>query len=392
MKKYLLFFTLAIGLVVSCHRTDLRQDAKENQTIEWCGTESSPVAALANERRAQSGVSMSSARNLANTFVIYLDYDGQVINSPYWGNFTAAASTLSASDKATIKVEVEEDFSPFTYTITEDSNVYHAVPSGDRIRVVIGNGLTPYLGAVGGLSLIGSALWTDSVEAFVLADNLTNTTRKVAIAISHETGHTLGLYHDGWWNFSNCTITSSYDVGVGVGNAESAGRIMGAAYTSNLVHWDSSRVTVNGGSPPNCGILQNDFNIIAANLPFKADPDRNSVPSIVIVNGIRSVGPSQTISGGGESIGDVDVIKFIGSGVRTLNLTTYGNLDAQIDLYKLSGGSIIYYTTISPVGNVNISQSINMLGVVYIVVRAAINTPYATSPRYLLGKWSLQII
>jgi hypothetical protein len=181
------------------------------------------------------------SQNKLNSFpsasaAIFLDFDGEEVNSPVWNNgnpFTAAASGLSDDKVTEIFNRVSEDYRPFNVTITTDENVFLAAPVNKRIRVII----TPTSGwypGVGGVSYVGSFTWGDDTPGFVFCDKLgPDNTKEVAECCSHESGHSLGLSHQSKYD-ATCNLTAKYNDGVGEGEIAWA-PIMGNSYFRNMM-------------------------------------------------------------------------------------------------------------------------------------------------------------
>jgi len=65
------------------------------------------------------------------TATIFLDFDGQTVNSPYWNggvSFYCTAPTFTSEQITTVFNQVAEDYRPFNLNITTDSTVYFAAP------------------------------------------------------------------------------------------------------------------------------------------------------------------------------------------------------------------------------------------------------------------------
>ncbi|MDQ4140357.1 MAG: hypothetical protein M3142_07505 [Bacteroidota bacterium] len=127
--------------------------------------------------------------------VIYLDFDGEKVNSIYWnaGNeIDAKPADLSESEIVEVWKLISEDFRPFAVNITTSLTVYKNAPANRRMRVIF----TPTDDAgpgYGGVAYVGSYTWGDDTPCWVFNSGV----KGAGEAGSHEAGHTLGLSHDG---------------------------------------------------------------------------------------------------------------------------------------------------------------------------------------------------
>src|SRR5205085_125843 len=114
------------------------------------------IAALLACHSASSQVKLNSYTSATAT--IYLDFDGEHVNTPVWNNgvtINCAASGLNNEQVTEIFNRVSEDYRPFNINITTDLNVFLAAPFDKRMQVII----TPTSGwftGVGGAAYLGS--------------------------------------------------------------------------------------------------------------------------------------------------------------------------------------------------------------------------------------------
>jgi len=191
-------------------------------------------------------------------WVIFLDFDGQNITSPEWvaqngGNpFYATPSGLSSTEVNNIVDSVRKDYQQFApIAITTDSAVYNAASLVRRQRVVITENFEWYCGptaCAGGVAYIGSIEWGKDVPCFVFSKALSYRQKYIAEAISHETGHTLGLYHQ--ILCTGTTFVREHNSGSGTSTTGSS-PIMGSSYTRPGYWWI-------GPNSFGCSNIQND--------------------------------------------------------------------------------------------------------------------------------------
>ncbi|MGN6402451.1 MAG: hypothetical protein ACTHMD_18470 [Flavisolibacter sp.] len=199
---------------------------------------------------------------------ILLDFDGQVISNTIWntnGDINAAPANLTTPEIDRIIKRVREDFSPFNVTVTTDEDVYQATNPYKRMRVVITE-TWEWFNVVGGTSYNNSFTWGNNTPCFVFSTLLNYNEKYIAEAISHETGHTLGLLHQALYDGS-CELISEYNQGVGNGQTGWA-PIMGIGYYENVTTWHK------GPTVLGCNNIQDDVSIISNTLGLL--PDENT--------------------------------------------------------------------------------------------------------------------
>lgn len=185
---------------------------------------------------------------------MFLDFDGYFLQNQYWNNFGQPADLLpSGFNEIEIKRIVDSvrfDYAQFPITVTIDSTVYFSVSPLKRQRIVITqndeffcrNG-SP---CAGGVAYIDSWTWGLEVPGFVFSKALGYRQKPVWEAISHEAGHTIGLYHQSEFNDS-CKYVREYFDGGSSPNAP----IMGNSYYKPGVWWVGPLVS-------GCTQIQND--------------------------------------------------------------------------------------------------------------------------------------
>jgi len=215
---------------------------------------------------------------------IFLDFDGQYVESTSWnGGIPLACAPSGLSDAQIVEIfnRVSEDYRPFNIDITTDSTVFLAAPLTQRIRIIV----TPTSGwytGVGGVSYTGSFTWGDDTPGFVFPDRLgPNNTKMVAECCTHESGHTVGLSHQAKYD-SSCNFLATYNLGGGSGETGWA-PIMGNSYYQNFSGW------YNGPTPYGCSEDQDALSIITSQngFTYRVDDhsdDPNVNPTMISIN------------------------------------------------------------------------------------------------------------
>jgi hypothetical protein len=305
-----------------------------------------PVLALllgAGTARAQVPV-MSSYPSA--TAVMFLDFDGHTVNGTSWntaGPIICAPSGLDNAQITTVFNRVAEDYRPFNLNVTTDSTKYLSAPVDKRMRVI----LTPtyqWYGAAGGVAFVNSFIWGDDTPCFVFTGLLNFNVKNIAEAAAHESGHTLGLFHQASYNAS-CVKTTDYNPGQGSGEIGWA-PIMGVGYYQNFTLWNS------GPNSFGCNNIQSDLSVITSNNGFTYRTDDYS-GSFGSASTVTFSNNQFSINGVIEQSSDQDLIRFVqpASGRFQLSAIPYnvgtGNagsdLDMQVTLYNSSQAQISVY-------------------------------------------------
>jgi len=271
--------------------------------------------------------------------VLYLDFNGHTTTGTQWNSsFTGGAAivsqpfdidgspgTFSAAEQAVIKrvwQRVADDYAPFAIDVTtEDPGVagltktsWSDTTYGTRIVISPTNW---YSSSASGVGYIGSFGWSSDTPCFAFAQQLFNQEKYIAECVSHEAGHTVGLYHDG-------SGSTEYYTGHG-----DWAPIMGAAFYKTVTQF--SRGEYAGADNP-----QDDLAVISTFAPLANDDHGNSLGAATPL-----AGPSVADGGTIESSADVDVFRFFsGGGTVTLNIggaSPEPNLHLKAELMDANG-------------------------------------------------------
>jgi hypothetical protein len=154
-------------------------------------------------------------------FVLLLDFDGydlQCAGSFFTTGFYPA-SKLSAAEIKNIVDTVRSKFRKYNVTITTDENIFKSANLNYRLRIVInsrtdcdfcGNGGVAVQSMFDDILNNGIALNTDCNPGFVFEHSLLYNQASISQIISHEYGHTLGLFHQ---SSASCTGCNEYSTG-----------------------------------------------------------------------------------------------------------------------------------------------------------------------------------
>src|SRR4028118_1514117 len=311
--------------------------------------------------------------NPSATSKIFLDFNGHTTSETLWNSsfngganivtpaysIDADTTTFSTTEVASVEEiwrRVAEDYAPFNVDVTtiDPGNLNAA----NNIRVVIGGSWNQWYeesGGAGGVAYLTSWQWSDNTPVFVFEENLGNGAAKyTAEAISHETGHSLGLQHQSTYDAFGNKI-NEYNPGSGSGDTGWA-PIMGVSYYKNLTTWH------NGTSSLDATSYQDDMSIIsAANNGFggyRTDDHGNTISSATALSGTTTLTGSGIIT----QTSDIDVFSFqAGAGLLnfTINPAPYGpNLDILAELLN-SSGNIIASSNLSSNLFANINTSVS---------------------------------
>lgn len=323
------------------------------------------------------------------TAVIFLDFDGHTVKNTSWNSSGPIQCGPSGLDNAMITEifnRVSEDYRPFNINITTDSTKFLAAPANRRMRVIL-TVTSSWYGNAGGVAFTGSFTWGDDSPCFVFTALLGYNLKFIGEAAAHEAGHTLGMYHQAYYD-ANCSKISDYYAGVGSGEIGWA-PIMGVGYYKNFTLWN------NGPNSWGCTNYQSDLDIITSatnGFGYRIDDHSNAFSNATLFTFISN---QFDVNGVIERNTDNDYFKFTMpyAGRFELDAVPYnvgtGNsgsdLDLQITLYDESEAVLNIYNPGTLLSSI-VDTALNA-GIYYIKVEGRGNE-YA--PNYAsLGSYSL---
>ena len=280
------------------------------------------------------------ARSLTDDGVVYLDFDGQLVTNTAWnyaGDINCSSANLTASEISAIVERVSNDYSPFNIVVTTSETVFNAAPANKKIRVIITESWEWY-GLAGGTAIVNSFTWGNDTPCFIFSSLLNYSTKKIAEAVSHEAGHTLGLHHQAVYD-ANCVKISEYNDGQGSGETGWA-PIMGVGYNKNLTLWHK------GPNAESCTTIQDDAAQIAAIVGYKPDDYPNS--------SANAPNLTSSLDGMISDSSDIDFFAVSTNDYRKIYLTPFNvgindagaNVDLIVRVYNSQG--ILISTTEKP--------------------------------------------
>jgi hypothetical protein len=264
--------------------------------------------------------------------VIYLDFDGETVTDPAWNGgrkIVAAPARLTTSQMREVFNRVVEDYAPFDVSITTDVRRYNAAAVGSRMRCIVTPTSTASPGA-GGVAMMNSfagagRAFSATVPCWVFNTSVT----AIAESVSHEVGHTLGLFHSGRTN-----PAAEYYSGHGSG-ALSWGPIMGVSYSRGVTQWSK-------GEYRGANNRQDQIAIIKSVLGAVVD-EAGAVEALGVAMPVDSAGAVSFEGLIGPDL-DVDTYVFQSSGgalsLQVAPVSVGANLDVSVEL-RDSAGKIV---------------------------------------------------
>jgi hypothetical protein len=288
---------------------------------------------------------------------LYLDFDGETVTDPAWNGgatIVAAAPNVSDADVTTVFKRVTEDWWPFNINITTDVTKYNSAPVKKRMRCIITPTDTAAPGA-GGVAYLFSfngagGQFSNTIPCWVFNGGIVG----IAEAISHELGHTMGLFHDG--REIPGTGHEEYFLGHGSG-ATSWCPIMGAGYYVNVVQWSKGEYEFANNQEDDLAIISNATNSFgyapdAAGDTLATATQLNLNATTGVVNQVELINKTD----------DIDFYSFATTGgnvsIIAAAATVSPNLDISLALLDSNG---IQIGASNPGGALNASITLNNL-------------------------------
>ncbi len=346
---------------------------------------------------AFSGLALSAQPILnslpGSDYVIFLDFDGATVSGTSWNtlytsgaNIVASASSQNSSGISETWRHVSEDFRAFNINVTTDSTEYNSAAAGERIWVVI----TPssgWFGVAGGVAFLNSFTWGSKTPVWAFENYLGYTAQYIAECTSHEVGHSLGLYHQSYYNGS--CVKTEYNPGAGSG-AISWAPIMGEGYYKNVTTW------YNSTSSNGCSTYQDDIAEILTNgFGLRSDDYGNTRPSA----GVLTIpGFGLDTAGIINDSNDIDYMRFNVPFATSLSInanpfttqsgTFKSNVDLRLEL-RDSAGTLIASADSSTILNAFIINRSVGAGTYYIAVDGMGSTNYTDYSS--MGRYTISI-
>tara|TARA_R110000737_G_scaffold256229_1_gene265125 strand:+ start:177 stop:3377 length:3201 start_codon:yes stop_codon:yes gene_type:complete len=285
---------------------------------------------------AGSSLELSYIQNLQSKAnankVLYINNWGGVLTNTAWNDRYTSGSDITYSpyshdsDSANFSdeekyfiwlawQEAAEDYSAFDVNVTTSQAVYDATPDAYRSQI-IATTTDEFYGSAGGVAYVG--VFTDSSDYYKTGFTWNSNSSSMGMTHSHESGHQMGLSHDG-------TSTKSYYSGHGVW-----GPIMGAPFGKPYVQWSK-------GNYSDANNQEDDLAILSAAIGLDNDDaadnyvDAESLPFPELGH-VGQITPQ-----GINAVDDVDVYSFSLStdtaiSISIDNLLSFGDEEAVSNL------------------------------------------------------------
>ncbi len=260
---------------------------------------------------------------------IYINFKGATVTNPVWNGGATIVSapysvdtdttTFSATELNNIKAiwrSVAEDYAAFNIDVTTDAS--STIDPARYIQVIIAPSSTWYCGSTtactGGIAYVGSFTWGDGTPAWVFSVALTNDTKLIAEAVSHESGHALGLSHSSQYDTACTFVTTYYG---GAGSNPGWAPIMGNSYYKGATQWVNSAEAQTVATPYGCTSEQDQISIISSQAGVGFAPDETGATAATSQNlpvksntsGINTVDTLATMAQN-----DTDLYKVVSTG------------------------------------------------------------------------------
>lgn len=332
---------------------------------------------------------------------IYLDFDGETVQSPYWNNGTVINAlpysqdtdpSFSSAELNAIKAiwrSVSEDYSAYDVDVTTERPTNY---NQYKYTHVIITPTSSWFGSAGGVSYISSFNWGLDVPAWVFSQLLNNNTKAISEAAAHEVGHSLNLYHASGYDSSCSFLTEYYS---GLGTAPGWAPIMGNSYSRGLTQFINTADYPQIGTSFGCNAEENEPFIISQMIPFINDDAGNSISTAVYVTKTAS-GTIATIDHTGTlNPNDVDVYRFDAQGgnilisvspMNPVGTILLGDADFKVRLLDMNG-NVLAESDPSYIGTVNFTLTSAPAGTYYIEISPIGNPSVGYTSSGSMGKY-----
>ena len=276
------------------------------------------------------------------TAVLYIDFDGETVTDPSWngGQTIVALPAVMGGQPITpqqitdVWAAVAEDFAPFNVSVTTIASRYANAPLARRMRCIQtpSNDAAPTAGGVAYLnsfSLSGS--FSSDIPCWSFNSGNVN---NMAMTISHELGHTVGLRHDG---LGAPLGNQEYYGGHGT-NPTGWGAIMGAPFEMRVTQWSKGEYYAANNTEDDLAVITR-----PENFPFRTDEAGGTRATAKNVSDLLLGQLNE--SGILSDSGDVDTYRFTtaGGAVQIQGLAPAlpeANIDIKLRLLNASGAEV----------------------------------------------------
>jgi len=258
------------GLMVNGVMEFVEQDMDEVICVNYALAPDEPQIALANPDFVADAANVTEAtvRSLESrpgaSRVIYIDYWGGTLTGTAWNgsnntpivyepyNIEGSSATFTQLELERMYVawaEAAEDYAPFDINVTTDVSKFNAAQASRRSRIIATPTTTvaPGSGGVAYLDVFGQ-----NSDFFTVGWTFNSGFGSMGMTHSHESGHQMGLRHDG---INSTTYYPGHN---------NTGPIMGGPFGKDIVQWGK-------GEYVNANETEDDLAIISGKLPVVAD-------------------------------------------------------------------------------------------------------------------------
>lgn len=280
----------------------------------------------------------------AARFVLYVDFDGEVVSGTVWNERTGVDPINAAPAGYTAQKELEAlhwtaaDYANFNINVTDDRAVFDQTPSSNRIMCIVTptDTVAPNFGGY-------ADLWSFPKDIPCWTFSLYKTAADCGRTVSHEVGHSLGLMHDGVFE---STGDGGFTVRAYYAGHGSWATIMGAS-DNPVSQWSK-------GEYAGASNVQDDIDILANGWSLQPDAPWQGLGLVPDDHGstLNNATPVNLFTGTHgliEQETDVDVFSFtitdptridIRVSVAMFGTTVVSNLDTRMTLFDAAGNSM----------------------------------------------------